>query len=147
MGRTLRMGIAAALLAGGAASLAAVPAGADQAAVAASGCIATVTRLQALDLQEPPQDEVYLIFGDSRFPSSGSVTFTNLLTRPGSQLGNPAKFVPAGERVTLAGREADFPSPDDSLGSAGIGCGSPPVVDLHGSMSVYRAWMSYTLVP
>lgn len=132
----IRTTLAAALLVVGSITLAAVPAS------AASGCIVRVTQVQALDLQEPPQDEIYFLFGDTRFPS-GSVTMTALQGKSGTQFGNPQKFVADGATVPLVGWEADVLA-DDPLGTADLGCATRSPQDLVGPDSRYRVWFGQT---
>ncbi|HEV2778631.1 MAG TPA: hypothetical protein VGX25_04450 [Actinophytocola sp.] len=142
----VRRGVAAALLGAGAAALAANPAGADPVGVA-SGCIITITQVQALDLQESSKDEVYFTLGGTRYPNGGAeVPFTYLATHPGADFDSPSVFVPAGGYTTLSGFEADWPSADDSLGSARLTCTSSSPVDLVTSYSRYRVWFGITAV-
>jgi hypothetical protein len=140
----MRRCVAAVLLVSGAAVTTSVPASADPVTVS-SGCIAKVTQVQALDLQEPPKDEVFFTFGDTRFPSGGTVDFYAFTILGAAALGHPTKFVPQGGSVKFAGTEADWPSEDDPLGSISISCTSSSPQDMIGPQSIYRVW--YTVTP
>jgi hypothetical protein len=121
--RLTRVVLAGMLAAGGMAGLAAAPASAAAAPVTAtataSGCVVEVTLVKAWNLQEPPQDEIYLRLA-SQYTSTR--TFAEFQQRLGGEFGDVTEFVALGSSLRIAVGEADWPSSDESLGAFYVPC-------------------------
>ena len=117
--RLTRVGITTALAALAFAGAAAAPASAAPVKAAASGCIVEVTLVKAWNLQEPPQDEIYLRVGS---PYTSTRTFAEFQQRLGSEFGDVTEFVALGASLRVSVGEADFPSSDEHLGTISIPC-------------------------
>jgi hypothetical protein len=132
-------------LAGG---IAAATTGTSQAQVAtAGGCELRVTEVRALDLQETPTDEVYLVVGDER---TGTRTFTEGQTREAAELGNAdqiTEFIAPGGFVAVSVVEDD-PTTDTVIGSFRAPCRAAAAQrDVAGAGAFYRVSYVVTQLP
>jgi hypothetical protein len=122
--RLTRVVLTGMLAAGGMAGMAAAPASAAPVTAApvtaaASGCVVDVTLVKAWNLQEPPQDEIYLRLA-SQYTSTRP--FAEFQQRLGGEFGDVTEFVALGSSLRIAVGEADWPSSDESLGAFYVPC-------------------------
>ena len=132
-------------LAGG---IAAVTAGTSHAQVAvAGGCELRITEVRALDLQETPTDEIYLVVGDER---TGVRTFTEGQTREATELGTSdqiTEFIAPGGSVLVSVVEDD-PTVDTRIGAFSVPCRAAAVQrDVAGAGAFYRVSYVVTQLP
>ncbi|HEU4422740.1 MAG TPA: hypothetical protein VFR67_09405 [Pilimelia sp.] len=147
--RLTRAAVTALLAAGaaaGVAGVAAAPASAAPIEAAASGCIVQVTLVKAWNLQEPPQDEIYLRVGSSYTSTRSFVEFQE---RPGADFGDVTEFVALGASLPIAVWEADWPSADEHLGTIYVPCTGVAGSDskhVTGFSSNYEVWYRVSVV-
>jgi hypothetical protein len=118
LARTAATTTAAAFLAAIAAGAAATPASAGTVGPAATGCIIEVTLVKAWNLQEPPQDEIYLRLGTQY---TDTRNFAEFQERQGAEFGDVTEFVALNNRLRIAVGESDL-GQDESLGAFYVTC-------------------------